>query len=159
MIQVSRQRKFCSVSWDCRIYWLLLFREVRHLNECPGCVTKQSDGLVPVMLELWGMQSTPLLSSFPGPHWPREVAPDRILSMGQIELNCLLMLSWIVWNRTVFDIETAYLCQTELFGIEQFLTLKLRTYAKLNCFYIELNYVLILNWTVWNRTVLTFNCL
>ena len=29
--------------------------------------TKQSDGEVPVMLELWGMQSTPSLPSFPGP--------------------------------------------------------------------------------------------
>ena len=27
-------------------------------NECPGNDTKQSDGEVPVMLELWGMQST-----------------------------------------------------------------------------------------------------
>ena len=29
------------------------------LNECPGLDTKQSDSEVPVMLELWGMQSTP----------------------------------------------------------------------------------------------------
>ena len=36
----------------------------------------------------------------PGPLWPGVVAPDRVLSMGQIELNC--MLNWIVWNRTVF---------------------------------------------------------
>ena len=39
------------------------------------------------MLELWGMQSTPSLPSLPGPHWPGEVAPDRALSMDQIELN------------------------------------------------------------------------
>ena len=38
------------------------------------------------MLELWGMPSTPLFSSHPCPLWPRVVAPDRILSMGQIEL-------------------------------------------------------------------------
>ena len=30
-------------------------------NECPGYDTKQSDGDVPVMLGLWGMQSTPSL--------------------------------------------------------------------------------------------------
>ena len=30
-------------------------------NECLGYDTKQSDGEIPVMLELWGMQSTPLL--------------------------------------------------------------------------------------------------
>ena len=28
-------------------------------NECPRYDTKQSDGEVPAMLELWGMQSTP----------------------------------------------------------------------------------------------------
>ena len=35
------------------------------------------------MQEIWGMQCTP--SSFAGPLWPGEVAPDRVLSMGQIE--------------------------------------------------------------------------
>ena len=45
------------------------------------------------MLELWGMQSTPSLPSLPGPLWPGVVAPDRALSMGQIELNCVLMLN------------------------------------------------------------------
>ena len=39
------------------------------------------------MLELWGMQSTPSLPSLPGPLWPGVVGPDRVLSMGQIELN------------------------------------------------------------------------
>ena len=37
----------------------------------------------------------------------------------QIELNCVLMLNWIVSNWTVFDIETV-LRQTELFEIELF---------------------------------------
>ena len=46
-----------------------------------------------VMLELWGMQSTLSLPSLPGPLWPGVVAPDRVLSMGQIELNCELMLN------------------------------------------------------------------
>ena len=83
--------------------------------------TKQSDGEAQVMLDHWGMRSTPSLSSLPGPLWPRVVAPDRFLSRGQIELNCVLMPNWIVWNRTVFDIETAYLCSTELFEIKLFL--------------------------------------
>ena len=39
------------------------------------------------------MRSTPLLPSLPGPLWPEEVAPDRVLFMGQIELNCILMLN------------------------------------------------------------------
>ena len=54
-------------------------------NECPGYDTKQSDGEAPLMLELWGMQSTPLLLSLPS---PLLVAPDRVLPMGQLELNC-----------------------------------------------------------------------
>ena len=62
-------------------------------------------------LERWGMRSIPSLPSLPGPLWPRFVAPDRVLSMGEIELNCVFMLNWIAWNRTV-------------------LTFKLRTNAK-----------------------------
>ena len=57
-------------------------------NEFPGYDFKQSDGGAPVMQELWGMQSTPSLPSFTGPLWPAVVAPDRVLSMGQIKLNC-----------------------------------------------------------------------
>ena len=63
------------------------------------------------MLELWGTQSTPILPQLPGPLWPGVVVPDRVLSMGQIELNCVFMLNWISWNWT-------------------FLTFKLHTYAK-----------------------------
>ena len=44
------------------------------------------------MLELWGMQSTPLLPSFSGSLKPRVVATDRVLSMGRIEINCVFML-------------------------------------------------------------------
>ena len=51
-------------------------------NECPAYDTKQSDGEVPAVLELWGMRSTPSLPSLPGPLWPGVVAPDRTLSMG-----------------------------------------------------------------------------
>ena len=47
--------------------------------------------------------------SLPGPLWPGEVAPNRVLSMGEIEVNWVLMLNWIAWNKTVLDIETAYL--------------------------------------------------
>ena len=46
-------------------------------NECPVYETKQSDGEVPVMLELWGMQSTPSLPLLPGSLWPVMVAPDK----------------------------------------------------------------------------------
>ena len=45
------------------------------------------------MQDLWGMQNTPSLPSLPGPLWPTVVASDRVLFMGQIELNCELMLN------------------------------------------------------------------
>ena len=48
------------------------------------------------------MWSTLLLPSLPDILWPGVLAPDRVLSMGQIELNSLLMLNWIVWNITVY---------------------------------------------------------
>ena len=51
------------------------------------------------------MQNTPLLPLLPGTLWNRVVEPDRVLSMGQID---------------VFDIFTVYLCWTELFEIEMF---------------------------------------
>ena len=43
------------------------------------------------MLEFLGMQNTPSLPLLPGPLWPKVVAPERVLSMGQRELNCVLM--------------------------------------------------------------------
>ena len=63
--------------------------------ECPGYDTKSDH-------ELWGMWSTPLFPSLPGQLWPGLVAPDWVLSMGQINLYCVRMLKWIVWNRTVY---------------------------------------------------------
>ena len=63
--------------------------------------TKQSDGEAPVMLKLWGMQSTPLSPLLPCPLWFGVVAPDGVISIGQIELNCVLQFNWIDWNITV----------------------------------------------------------
>ena len=60
-------------------------------NKCPVYDTKQADGEVSVMLQLRGMWGTPSLSSLPGLLWPRVVTPDRVLSMGQIELNYVIM--------------------------------------------------------------------
>ena len=39
------------------------------------------------MLEVWGIWGTPSLLSLSGQLWPGVVAPDRVLSMGGIELN------------------------------------------------------------------------
>ena len=38
------------------------------------------------MVEVWGMQSTPLLPLLPSLLWQGGLTPDRIQSMGQIEL-------------------------------------------------------------------------
>ena len=48
------------------------------------------------MPEFCGMGSTSLLSSLPGPLWLEVVAPDKVLSMGSIELNFVPMLNRIV---------------------------------------------------------------
>ena len=82
----------CPVGWGCRIDRLLLCRGVRPPpNECPRYDTKQSDGEVPVMLELWGMRSTFLLPSLPGPLWPRVVAlnKDPIYGLNRTKLRFL----------------------------------------------------------------------
>ena len=93
-------------------------------NEGPGYDTKQSDGKASVILDLGRMRSTPSLPSLPGSLWPGVIAPDRFLSMGQIELYCVLMLNWITWNRTVL---------------------------RFNCVWTKT--ILGLNWIVWIRTV------
>ena len=66
------------------------------------------------MLELWGMRGTPSLQSLPGPLWPRGVVPDRVLFMGQIELNCVLCLT------ELFEIELLFYAKLKLFEIELF---------------------------------------
>ena len=99
-------------------------------NECPLYDSKKSDGEASIMLELWRMRITPSLLSIPGPLWPSVVAPNKVLSMSQTEtvwhLNYVLMLSWIVRNRTDFTF---------------------------NCVSTK-NYVLMLNWIAWNKNCL-----
>ena len=65
-------------------------------------------------------------------------APERVLSMGPIELNCILMLNWIVWNGTVFDIETVHTLNWIVWN---------KTVLTLNC--VETKSILILNWIGW----------
>ena len=45
------------------------------------------------MLDPWEKQSILSLPPLPDPFWLIVVAPDRVLSMGHIELNCVLMLN------------------------------------------------------------------
>ena len=62
-----------------------LQKDKTHPNKCPEYDTKPSDSEAPV-LDLWEMRSTSLLPSLPGSHRPEVVAPDRVLSMSQIDL-------------------------------------------------------------------------
>ena len=74
--EISKEN--CPVGWGRRIHRLLLCRGVRPpSNECPIYDTKQSDGEVLAMLELWRMRSNPLLPLLPGPLWPGVVVPDK----------------------------------------------------------------------------------
>ena len=147
----------CPVEWGRRIHRLLLCIGVR--PQPPTSIMIYDT----IKIWWWGSNNAgdlgnaeyPFVPSLPGSPWPGEVAPDRVLSMGQIELNYVLMLHWIAWNRAV-------------------LTFILRTYATLNCLkrncFCMLNWtvwnrtafkietVFALNWIIWNRTVLTWNC-
>ena len=82
------------VDWGYIIHRLHLCRGVRPLtNKSPGYSTERSDGEARVMQGLWGMQYTSTLPSLSGPQWLSVVAPNQVLSMGRIELNCVLMLN------------------------------------------------------------------
>ena len=77
--------------------------------QCTSCTVTTTSGRPHGSPLVWGLPwGLPW-----GLLWPGMVAPDRVLSMGQTELNYVLMLNWIDWNRTV-------------------LTFKVCTYAKLN---------------------------
>ena len=91
---------YCPVGWGCRIHQLHLYRGLRtpSHNKGPEYNTKQSDGEIPIMLELWGMQNTPSLPLLPVPLWPRVVAPDRVLSMGQIQMCTYAKLNCVTAN-------------------------------------------------------------
>ena len=101
LVQFSISTLFSSgpVGWGCWIHSLHLCRGLRSLSQR---VSRINNLIVQVMRELWGRRSTPLLTSLPGPPWPEVITSDRVLSMGQIELNWALMLNWIARNRTVY---------------------------------------------------------
>ena len=77
------------VGWSFRIHQLHLCNVIRLRpppNERPGYDIKQSDDEALVMPELWGMRSNSSLPSLSVPLWLGVVAPDRVISMGLIEL-------------------------------------------------------------------------
>ena len=66
------------LGWGCRIHRLRRYREVRPpTTSVLDMSLKKSDGEVPVMLELWGMISTPSLTSLQGSLGPELLAPDK----------------------------------------------------------------------------------
>ena len=87
------------VGWDCRIHRLLLCRggKTPSPNESPAYETKQSDGEVPVTLELWGMRSTPSLPSLPGPLWPGVVWYGPIHGLNRTKLHTYAVLNCLKW--------------------------------------------------------------
>ena len=69
------------------------------------------------MLEFLEMQSTPSLPSFPSPLCPGVVTPERVLSMGQIKLNWVLMLNRDTSNKTVLTFKLCELpCRLGLYN-------------------------------------------
>ena len=57
------------------------------------CILYMAQNNQIVRLKFWGMWCDLLLLSLPGPLRPRLLAPDRVLSMDQIELNCVITLN------------------------------------------------------------------
>ena len=101
LFEVKKRRIFCPVWCGWSIYQLLVCIGVRPPppKNCHRYDTKQSAGKVLVMLDLWGMWSNPSLPLLQG--------YSRVLSMGQIEQNWLLMLNWIVCNKNCFKISSS----------------------------------------------------
>ena len=97
----KKSHRFLFLSFACTLSLPLVAQltgTVEYTNSCSAqwvswYDTKQSDGEVPVILQLWEMWSTPSFPLLPDPLWHRVVAPDKVLSMGQIELNCVHMLN------------------------------------------------------------------
>ena len=142
-----------SVGLGCRIHRLHRCRGLRHSQRMSWYDTKQSDAEVPVMLELWGTLSTSSLPSpqiHTGPEWEHLI---MVISMGQIELNCITTLNWIVWNRIVLAFNSVWTKTIPILYLIAWNRTVWRNWIpwNRNVFW-QLNYVLMLNWIVYNRT-------
>ena len=108
---------------------LLLCRRVppTHTNKCPGYDIKQSDVEIQVILlyylnlnirfEEWGV----LLHCHRSQVHSGSTWSGQNRNIGQIELNCVLMLNWIVWYLDCLLVldwivwnENVFVCSTEL---------------------------------------------
>ena len=72
-------------------YWTTHLQE--SITSLEHVTFKQSDDEATAMLELWGKRGAPSSPSLPGPLWPGLVAPDWVLSIDQIVLNCVITLN------------------------------------------------------------------
>ena len=105
------------------------------INGCPWYDTKQFNGEILVILELWGMWSTLKLPLFPSELMPGLLVADRVLSICQMELfhiqtGCKQMTyAKLNCNKTVWSfncVQTTNLCLIELLLIHMiFATIKL----------------------------------
>ena len=128
------------VDWSCRIHRLHLCRGVR---PPPTSVQDMTlNNLIVRFQWCWGFGEWqyPLFPLLFGPLWPGMVAPDRTLFMSQIKLECIRMLNWIVWIRTVW-------LNWIVWNRDVFHN---------HTVYLHLDRVLMLNWIVWNGTVFDF---
>ena len=77
--------------------------------ECPGYDSRQCDGELPLMLELWGMQNILSLPLLPGSLCPGVVAPDIYGSnrtqqrpfgkLNCLKYNCFLHLNCVLMQN------------------------------------------------------------
>ena len=105
----------CPFVLGCIIHRLHLCRGVRPSNECPGYCTKQSDWWDFSNAAAVGNAKIPSLPTLPGPLWPRVATSGRVLSMGQIELNCVITLNWVVWCKTVLTFNCVWIKKLYLY--------------------------------------------
>ena len=93
------------INWGCRIHWLHLCRGVRPSLQWVSWIWDKT-------IWKWGSSNAgalgnagyPFIATLPGPLWLGVVAPDRVLSMGQIEQTvCKLVTDvklWLLYSNT-----------------------------------------------------------
>ena len=85
------------VGWGCRMHRLFLYSGVRLPNVYPGYDTKRSDGVVPLILELWvQFIAIPHRSTL-----TRSGSPWNGLIYGLNKTKRCTYVNCIVWNKTV----------------------------------------------------------
>ena len=98
------------VGWGCRIHWLHFCRGVRHPH-LTSVLDMTLNNLMVRFQQCWsfGECGVPLHC-----HWHTYAKMNCLIKLNSfkiemfltiklyLHLNCMLMLNWIIWNRTVF---------------------------------------------------------